>query len=267
MSEKLCLRWNDFKDNIISSFGNLRQENDFADVTLVSEDGKQVDSHKLVLSSSSPVFQKMLKDNKHSHPLIFMRGLKLDDLLAILDFLYFGEANIYQENLDSFLRIAEELQMKGLMGSGGHKEETQKEAPGIDFPKISEPGFKQESEVSKTIALQKALKIPNKNFQKTRDFSADTVAIPNDVSGDMERLDEQINSMMEKTLRKNAHGQPFYVCNVCGKEDKRNHIKLHIESNHLEGVSVPCNFCEKTFRSRKAMKNHKQTHHKEISLM
>ena len=58
MFEKLCLKWNDFKDNIISSFGNLRKENDFADVTLVSEDGQRVESHKVVLSSSSPVFQK-----------------------------------------------------------------------------------------------------------------------------------------------------------------------------------------------------------------
>ena len=44
MSEKLCLQWNDFKDNIISSFGILRKENDFADVTLVSEDGHKLDS-------------------------------------------------------------------------------------------------------------------------------------------------------------------------------------------------------------------------------
>ena len=89
MSEKLCLQWNDFKDNIISSFGNLRQENDFADVTLVSEDGQQMESHKFVLSSSSPVFQNLLKGNKHNHPMIYMRGLKSDNLLAILDFLYF----------------------------------------------------------------------------------------------------------------------------------------------------------------------------------
>ena len=35
-----------------------------------------------------------------------MRGVKSDDLLAIVDFLYRGEANIFQENLDSFLAIA-----------------------------------------------------------------------------------------------------------------------------------------------------------------
>ena len=46
-----------------------------------------------------------------------MRGVKLDDLLAIVDFLYRGEANVVQENLDSFLAIAEELQLKGLTGN------------------------------------------------------------------------------------------------------------------------------------------------------
>ena len=32
----------------------------------------------------------------------------------MVDFLYFGEANIFQENLDSFLSLAEELKLKGL---------------------------------------------------------------------------------------------------------------------------------------------------------
>ena len=34
--------------------------------------------------------------NKHSHPLIYMRGLKSDDLRAMEDFLYFGVANVDQ---------------------------------------------------------------------------------------------------------------------------------------------------------------------------
>ena len=58
MSEKLCLQWNDFKDNITASFGTLRRDEDFADVTLACEDGKQVEAHKVILATSSPVFQK-----------------------------------------------------------------------------------------------------------------------------------------------------------------------------------------------------------------
>ena len=116
MSEKLCLQWNDFQGNIKSAFGNLRKDNDFADVTLACEDGQQVGAHKVILAASSPFFQKLLGRNNHPHPLIYMRGIKSDDLLAIVDFLYLGETNIHQEHLDSFLAIAEELQLKGLMG-------------------------------------------------------------------------------------------------------------------------------------------------------
>ena len=63
MSEKLCLQWNDFKDNVILSFGSLREDKDFADVTLVSEDGKQMEVHKGVLACSSQVFKNILKTN------------------------------------------------------------------------------------------------------------------------------------------------------------------------------------------------------------
>ena len=42
MSEKLCLQWNDFKENATSAFGSLREDTDFADVTLACEDGKSI---------------------------------------------------------------------------------------------------------------------------------------------------------------------------------------------------------------------------------
>ena len=46
-----------------------------------------------------------------------MRGVNSVDLMAIVDFLYFGEANVFQEDLDSFLAIAKELELKGLKDS------------------------------------------------------------------------------------------------------------------------------------------------------
>ena len=52
-----------------------------------------------------------------------MRGMKSDDILAIVDFLCRGEANVHQENLESFLAIAQELQLKGLMGKQDKKVE------------------------------------------------------------------------------------------------------------------------------------------------
>ena len=116
MSEKLCLQWNDFKANANSAFGRFRDDKEFTDVTLACEDGQQMEAHKVILAASSPFLDQILQRNKHPHPLIYLKGFQSQDLLSILDFLYFGEANVYQEDLDSFLAIAEELKLKGLTG-------------------------------------------------------------------------------------------------------------------------------------------------------
>ena len=73
MSEKLCLKWNDFQENVNAAFGSSRE---FADVTLACEDGHQIEAHKVILAASSPFFQNLLRRNKHPHPLIYMRGVK-----------------------------------------------------------------------------------------------------------------------------------------------------------------------------------------------
>ena len=107
MAEKFCLKWNDFKTNVTSSFRKLRDSEDFYDVTLVSDDQKQISAHKIVLSASSEYFKNVLKRNKHSHPLLCLNGVNSNELNSILDFIYNGELQIYQENLDDFLQIAQ----------------------------------------------------------------------------------------------------------------------------------------------------------------
>ena len=52
------------------TFGNLKEDNDFADVTLACEDGQQVEAHKVILAATSPFFQKLLGRNKHPYPVI-----------------------------------------------------------------------------------------------------------------------------------------------------------------------------------------------------
>ena len=79
---------------------------------------------------------------------------------------------------------------------------------------------------------------------------------------DFKELDEKCLSMMKKTSGKNAHGQLLYQCTVCEKEGINGTLKRHIEANHLEGISIPCNFCEKTFRSRNSLTDHTRNNHK-----
>ena len=149
MSETLCLQWNDFQENIKSAFENLKEDKDFKDVTLVCEDGQQVEAHKVILASFSPFFLKLHGRNKHHHPIIYMRGMKFDALLAVMDFLYRGEANVFQEDLDSFLAIAEELQLRGLMGSTDQRVEDHDVNDKIPPPQ-NLPAFNAETKILKT---------------------------------------------------------------------------------------------------------------------
>ena len=242
MSEKLCLQWNDFQENIKIVFGSLRDDNDFSDVTLACEDGQQVEAHKVILAASSPFFQKLLGRNKHPHPVIYMRGMKSDDLLAIVDFLYRGEADVFQENLDSFLAIAEEFQLKGLTGKTDEEVEVFEEVKKPLSPTL----LQVNSKIPKTPIERQA---PNRRHLNPTENRI--LAIPDNFSGDLEELEDKVKSMMEKSQNKYANGQHLADrCKVCGKEGKGNAIKDHIEANHLEGVVIPYNLYDKTFRSR-----------------
>jgi len=112
-SEKFCLRWNDFENNISQAFKELRDDKDFFDVTLACDD-EQIQAHKVILSACSPFFRNILRRNHHPHPLLYMKGVKYADLQSVLNFMYHGEVNVAQEELNSFLAVAEDLRVKGL---------------------------------------------------------------------------------------------------------------------------------------------------------
>ena len=266
----LCLKWNDFKDNIRNTFATLRKDLDFSDVTLACEDGYQMEAHKVILSSSCPFFQNVLKRNQHVHPLIYMRGIKPVDLTAIVDFLYYGEANIYQENLDTFLKIAEELEIEGL-----NRETSEEEKEGKGF---SESYQKQDDQP--TLLNDVSQKVHNtistitemqEHFDNSK--SENKKKISSELTVDISRhgdLDEQIEAVMgrsEKIIkiggRKNGEVRmgKAYICQVCFKEGKRSNIMVHIEANHLDGIFIPCNLCEKTFKSRVYLKQHMYHQH------
>jgi broad-like protein len=102
-SEKFCLRWNNFQSNISSAFRKLRNDNDFFDVTL-SCDNEQIQAH----------FRDILRRNPHQHPLLYLRGVRFCDLQSVLNFMYHGEVNVAQDELNSFRMFVEDLRIKGL---------------------------------------------------------------------------------------------------------------------------------------------------------
>ena len=58
--EKYCLRWNDFTSNLSSAFNELRDDEDFFDITLITEES-EIRCHKLILGACSPHFRYKIK--------------------------------------------------------------------------------------------------------------------------------------------------------------------------------------------------------------
>jgi len=128
-SEKFCLRWNDFESNISVAFRDLREEKDFFDITLACDDSSQVQAHKVILSACSPWFRNVLRQNPHQHPLLYLKGVKYKELVSVLNFMYQGEVNVAQEELNSFLAVAEDLRVKGLTQNNSSSDSKSKSDP------------------------------------------------------------------------------------------------------------------------------------------
>jgi len=118
-TSKFSLQWNDFETNMTDALKELREEKDFFDVTIACEDS-QIQAHKVILSACSTFFRNVLRRNPHQHPLLYLKGVKYKEFIAILNFMYNGEVNVAQEELKQFLAIAGDLQVKGLTQKTGN---------------------------------------------------------------------------------------------------------------------------------------------------
>ena len=115
MTEELVhLNWSKFEDSALNTFRNLWTSGDFTDVTLACVDGQHISAHKVILSSCSPSFKKLLLKNTHQHPLIYLRGIDFKYLESLVKFIYSGEVDIKNDSLADFLDTADELQIAGL---------------------------------------------------------------------------------------------------------------------------------------------------------
>ena len=176
MAEKFCLKWNDFQTNVSNSFRKLRTSDNFYDVTLVSDDQQQVSAHKVVLSSSSEYFRNVLTSNTHAHPLLCLNGVNKGDLENILDFIYNGETQIYQDQLDQFLEIAQRFQVEGLLQGEKEKNEPEPEQEQFDSKHFPENNFMDTfpvetgRDIVKTQKDQKLIVVESTNFENLEEL-------------------------------------------------------------------------------------------------
>ncbi|KDR13085.1 Protein bric-a-brac 2, partial [Zootermopsis nevadensis] len=127
-SQQFCVKWNSYSSNLQNVFPRLLTSEHFVDITLACE-GQMIKCHKVVLSACSTYFENLLIHNPCQHPIIFMKDMKHREVQALVDFMYKGEVNVSQEELNSLLRAAEALQIRGLCGSDHSNVGNQQNSP------------------------------------------------------------------------------------------------------------------------------------------
>ena len=257
---KLCINSIDFKENIVNAIGTLREINEFTDVTLTCDGDEVIQAHKLMLSSSSQYFRNVLKKTNHPKPCIHLRGLKSKDLKSVIDFIYYGECNIEEENVDEFLALAYDLKIKGISGSSSE----------YFIQPYNSKVLKQDVPLKSNFSVVSS----NKDVIKAEEIPRQVESVE-----EIENETKEMGDIHKKTTRKCVtltesmdlykiiatmmeYQDNIWNCTVCGKQIKnRNSMSYHVEV-HIDGASHPCNICGKTYSSRNSLQNHTSTSHK-----
>ena len=256
MSEKFALKWNDFQSNWSSSLSELRKETDFSDVTLISEDKVKFSAHRILLSSCSNMFKFILKENNHANPLLYLGGVSSQNIGFILDYIYYGEVNIYQEELDSFLDSAEKLEISGLIGGNDESIDTRDEDQNL-VSKMTKMSNKEEVLISDDTSSSLVNTTDSDVVKQKRQCSrAPTDDVTRIYVGNMtpEEVEAKTKELYEKI-------DGVWTCLHCGKTAaKACNIMFHVET-HMDGLCYTCSICCKDFRSKNILKLYKQRSH------
>ena len=113
--ENFNVTWHNYTDHLRDMLDDMYFDDSFADVTLITDDKKQLKAHRNILSACSSVLKEILQINpNNNHPVIYLRGIQHSEMKSILKFIYSGESNFYEERMEEFLLVAKELGVKEL---------------------------------------------------------------------------------------------------------------------------------------------------------
>jgi len=297
-AEKFCLRWNDFESNISAAFRDLKGDKDFFDVSIVCEGEGVIEAHKVILAACSPLFKSILRrmgSSMQNRMFLYLKGVKAVEMEAVMNFMYFGEVNVAQQDLNSFLAVAEELKIKGLTHNNSAKasqgfqtraaspgpgssrskpkqtytadsEEIQEVAPvapvlvkaepGGGAGGVEQPGQLEAYYDEEGFGGEAEVGPGYEDYGGVAGHTIDTDAYKGTVK--IERPED-----FNQFIGRNANGS--YDCSICQSFSHRSvsTVRNHVESRHFpNSFSYSCTQCEMTFGTKTNLENHKRRQHK-----
>ena len=248
MSEKFNLAWQSFMSHGRELFKELRETQKYSDVTLVTEDLHQFNTHKFILSGCSKVFKEIL-DKNPLNSTIFLRGVKQKELESILEFVYLGKATIYQDRLKHFLNVAKDLNITELGDVASDDDDVKEDTN----EKIVEDIYQ---DVSNEIQEDTVNEYKDNELEETEE---------NDHGINKDKLDPKQNKEKEVIPLDSKPIDGLYHCDVCNKNFSNKYIlKEHNEYHHLKVLGdapFHCDICNLNFSSKGNLRKHNKIQH------
>ena len=195
------------------------------------EDDQQVEAHKVILASASPFFQRVLSKNPHPHPLIYLRGLKLEDVKAIVDFIYLGQTEVNSEDLGYFLQVAEGLEVRGLQSQLENKENIDDLKNSFTKEKKEEDKSILDDVGSGNIMEKSSLLVPTRLLLKEPSEQISDINYP---CTDCDYTTNRPISLARHILKiHTSMGEKRFPCDSCDYQASRsNNLKRHVIKVH-----------------------------------
>ena len=290
--DQLLLSWDDFEKMTQASFRDLLGETEFTDVTLATDDDKQIRAHKVIISSCSSFFKNILSKYPGKNPILYLKDIKYEALQKLLIFMYVGQCEIEQSELDMFLSTAKSLKIKGLDGLEGsleakptkiqsnfqktpRKEEhisSKNEISddrfkckpcGIGFAKSWDLGIHHDKEHTENKGKKQTILIEAEVAEEEKQTFQTNTIIDNDTRAS--------TNMSQDILNKISLGNK---CRICEKDfDKFTLLLPHYCRHFSKSLSRlqrkyftdnKCNFCSKVVKSRKSRVIHIGLQHEAV---
>ena len=254
---------------------NLMMNEDFSDVTLVTEDRKHIHANKNILGLSIPAFKDILQKEKNSCTAIYLRGIKYSEMELILQFIYLGEATLYEEGIDEFLSVAKSLDIKELCNTETESNDDN-EASQMDQEAFTEK-FEKHSNIPDTKeALQDIGEVVDvdkkivcgqcyKTYSNTGALKVHIQSVHDGVKHLCNWCEYQATTKGNLTVHiQSLHECVLHNCHMCDFQGKqKKHLWRHIKSKH-EGIKFACDQCQYQATRKEHLTLHTQNKHEGV---
>ena len=261
--EKYSLTWHTYSDHLKTVMKELMMNDDYSDVTLVTEDKKHIKANVNILSACSPVFKDMLKKENKSNPIIYLRGIQYSEMESIMQFIYLGEATFYEERMEEFIGVAKSLEIKNLCTSSQSSTIEMEEETITDHIKEQAPQDRIDKDSLTSIDNKNECEQCHKTFYDNSTLNRHKHSVHEGVKFDCDHCDYQATSKngLNRHIR-SFHEEVKYACDQCDYQARQpSSLPRHIRSMH-EGVKYDCNHCDYQAKHRNGLYYHIQSKHK-----